>query len=212
MKMNCERFEEIVHEIAAQGRMDAALRSEAFEHARTCERCGELLDAADELNAGVAALARADRSAAAPAWLETKLVAAFRAKHGTPGATGWRVKVWAWSAGAIGIAAMIFAAVTFTPPKEMENGGATPPMNFAALGGKHHVATDASDGSAGFVRLPFADDPSTQNYGIVVRVEVTRSTLAWLGLPAPVSDQGDRITADILINESGLPEAIRLMP
>jgi hypothetical protein len=211
-KMNCEAFEEIVHEIAAERRMDAALRNEGFEHARTCERCGELLDEASELNAGVTALARADRGVEAPAWLETRVVAAFRAKHAPRGATDSRMKLWTWSAGAIGVAAMIFAAVAFTPSKEMEKGGATPAMSFAALGGNHHVATDPTDDAAGFIRLPFADDPSTQDYGIVVRLEVSRATLAWLGLPAPVSDQGDRITADILINESGLPEAIRLMP
>lgn len=63
----------------------------------------------------------------------------------------------------------------------------------------------------GFMALPFADDLSTIEYGAVVRLQLSRADLAWYGLPVPISDSGQKITADLFVNGSGTPEAIRLV-
>jgi hypothetical protein len=63
----------------------------------------------------------------------------------------------------------------------------------------------------GFLALPYADDLSTVEYGAVVRMQMSRADLAWLGLPVPVSDSGQKIVADLFVNGSGTPEAIRLV-
>jgi hypothetical protein len=63
----------------------------------------------------------------------------------------------------------------------------------------------------GFLPLPFADEFSTIRYGVVVRMQMSRSDLAWLGLPVSVNDSGQKVVADLFVNESGVPEAIRLV-
>jgi hypothetical protein len=63
----------------------------------------------------------------------------------------------------------------------------------------------------GFFALPYADDLSTIQYGAIVRLQLSRADLAWYGLPVPISDSGQKITADLLVNGSGTPEAIRLV-
>ena len=63
----------------------------------------------------------------------------------------------------------------------------------------------------GFLALPYADDLSTVQYGAIVRLQLSRADLAWYGLPVPISDSGQKITADLFVNGSGTPEAIRLV-
>jgi hypothetical protein len=63
----------------------------------------------------------------------------------------------------------------------------------------------------GFLALPYADDLSTIQYGAIVRLQLSRADLAWYGLPVPISDSGQKITADLFVNGSGTPEAIRLV-
>jgi hypothetical protein len=63
----------------------------------------------------------------------------------------------------------------------------------------------------GFLPLPYADDFSTIEYGAIVRMQMTRADLAWLGLPVPISDTGEKVVADLFVNGSGTPEAIRLV-
>jgi len=63
----------------------------------------------------------------------------------------------------------------------------------------------------GFLALPYADDLSTIEYGAIVRLQMSRADLAWYGLPVPISDTGEKIVADLFVNGSGTPEAIRLV-
>jgi hypothetical protein len=63
----------------------------------------------------------------------------------------------------------------------------------------------------GFLALPYADDLSTIEYGAIVRLQMSRADLAWLGLPVPISDNGEKVVADLFVNGSGTPEAIRLV-
>lgn len=63
----------------------------------------------------------------------------------------------------------------------------------------------------GFLALPYADDLSTIEYGAIVRMQMSHADLAWLGLPVPISDNGEKVVADLFVNGSGTPEAIRLV-
>jgi hypothetical protein len=63
----------------------------------------------------------------------------------------------------------------------------------------------------GFLALPYADDLSTIEYGAIVRLQMSRADLAWLGLPVSISDNGEKVVADLFVNGSGTPEAIRLV-
>ena len=64
---------------------------------------------------------------------------------------------------------------------------------------------------ARFVSLPYADDPATLEGGAVVRVVLSGSALASLGMPVPDLELTDQIPADILLSEDGAPQAVRLV-
>jgi hypothetical protein len=64
-----------------------------------------------------------------------------------------------------------------------------------------------------FVPLPDADQIGPDDLGVVVRVQLTRSSLAELGYPVvdtPDPDE-DLISADVLVGEDGWPRAVRLV-
>ncbi len=86
----------------------------------------------------------------------------------------------------------------------------------ARPGGNRHEALPVSEPnaiySASFVPLPYADDAADLQDGTVVQVVLPRSALASFGLPASVyAGYSERVPADLILNEDGTPEAIRLV-
>src|SRR5258706_10142055 len=75
--MNCQRFEDVVNDIAREQIIDAGLRSEAIEHSERCERCGEKLEDQRALTLHLHSLAENMKSAGAPARVEARLLAKF---------------------------------------------------------------------------------------------------------------------------------------
>ncbi len=95
-----------------------------------------------------------------------------------------------------------------------------PPMETVAAPTQNHLVAvhrprknlaDPEKTLTGFLALPYADDISTIEFGAIVRLQMSRADLAWYGLPVPISDNGQKITADLFVNGSGTPEAIRLV-
>lgn len=95
-----------------------------------------------------------------------------------------------------------------------------PPMQTVAAVTQNHLVaahrpkknlSEQETTLTGFLALPYADDLSTVEYGAIVRLQMSRADLAWYGLPVPISDGGQKITADLFVNGSGTPEAIRLV-
>jgi hypothetical protein len=68
-----------------------------------------------------------------------------------------------------------------------------------------------SQDATGFVSLPYAADPATLEDGAVVRVVLSRSALASLGLPVADVGASEQVPADIVLSEDGAPQAIRLV-
>jgi hypothetical protein len=68
-----------------------------------------------------------------------------------------------------------------------------------------------SEYATAFVPLPYADDTNTLDGGSVVRVVLSRPALASLGMPVTDLGATDRIPADIVLSEDGVPQAIRLV-
>src|SRR6266403_306778 len=75
--MNCQRFEDVVNDIAREQIIDAGLRSEAIEHSERCERCGEKLEDQRAMTLQLHSLAENMKSAGAPARVEARLLAKF---------------------------------------------------------------------------------------------------------------------------------------
>lgn len=150
-----------------------------------------------------------------------------------------RFATWTWAALALAAAAIILAVI-FLPrmihhdssPEIAKQTPANPSLPAVNAGKPAPVAASAPAESpkhldamhkpkkhlsepektlTGFLALPYADDLSTVEYGAVVRMQMSRADLAWLGLPVPVSDSGQKIVADLFVNGSGTPEAIRLV-
>ncbi|HEX5890104.1 MAG TPA: hypothetical protein VFY61_15450 [Pyrinomonadaceae bacterium] len=132
--MNCQRFEQVVSELARGQMMEAEVRSEAQAHSKECERCSARLRDEETLTRGLQWLAGDMESLAAPAELELKLREAFRERRvvapvvvGSSRSRYWLVAVAAVLLLAISVGAMWWGSETpqesvaeKTPPKPAE--------------------------------------------------------------------------------------------
>ena len=78
--MNCQRFENVVSELARGQMMAAEQRSEALAHSHACEECAARLRDEENLTRGLRSLAAEMDQFAAPDSVETNLLEAFRAR------------------------------------------------------------------------------------------------------------------------------------
>jgi hypothetical protein len=62
-----------------------------------------------------------------------------------------------------------------------------------------------------FVPVPFTGAISSDDPGMVVRVQLTRSSLAQLGYPVAETPDEDLIFADVLVGEDGWPRGVKLI-
>jgi hypothetical protein len=75
--MNCQRFEEVVNDIARERIIDAAARAEALSHGDKCERCAGRLEDERAITLQLRGLAENMESAGAPERVEERLLVAF---------------------------------------------------------------------------------------------------------------------------------------
>lgn len=107
------------------------------------------------------------------------------------------------------VAQTVVAQTKITPPTQSV--GPVVQKHFTASRKLKRNPSEQETTLTGFLALPYADDISTIEYGAIVRLQMSRADLAWYGLPVPISDNGQKITADLFVNGSGTPEAIRLV-
>jgi hypothetical protein len=117
--MNCQRFEQLVSELARGQMMEAELRGEALAHSENCEHCLARLRDEEKLTRGLQMLTAEMETLAAPAEMELKLREAFRTRHiATPMAVSssrsryWLVAVAAMLLVALSVAAMWWSSDT----------------------------------------------------------------------------------------------------
>jgi len=146
--MNCQNFESIINELARQQMMEANAREQALAHTSECGVCALRLADERALTQKLGAVTGEMNEMAAPARIETELLAAFRkhkfanqfTKRGRSAIHDWRY--WATAVAAvllivIGIAAMRSRQApvatqnpyvpTFQPTIANTNKGAEPP-------------------------------------------------------------------------------------
>jgi hypothetical protein len=75
--MNCQRFEELVNDIAREQMLDVSVRREALAHSSECKQCGLRLEDEHAITLRLRNFASGFGSVGAPARLETQLLAAF---------------------------------------------------------------------------------------------------------------------------------------
>lgn len=143
--MNCQRFEDVVSDIAREQILDVTVRSEALGHSRECEHCAARLE--DELAIGLDLrnFANSFESVGAPARVEGQLLAVFEERSLVKSQPAMmsrpRYLPQYWMAGIAALLLIVFAFAVFrarqaAPAKEKANDllavRPTPPGNPAA--------------------------------------------------------------------------------
>jgi hypothetical protein len=228
MEMTCREFDEIVHAFVRMELLDVNLREAALEHAAHCELCSERLADATALAEASEAMARNWRNEEAPAHVEAGLLASFRHQHRR--ATWRRTLEWA----AVGAAAAVLLIFLWTtggrsrvespqsPRKDVSSqtdmpqdakATETPKQDAAELVADAAVADSANETyvASDFVPVPYTGAISADDPGMIVRVQLTRSSLAQLGYPVAEAPDEDLILADVLVGEDGWPRGVKLI-
>lgn len=213
--MNCSQFEEILHDLDRPGTRGLALRDVALAHAEICTPCAQLMTDAESLDFSLQVIATRDALLQAPPRIEANLLKEFRVQNAAVAGRKMQGRL-----AALSVAAAILLALGLSlrhgsaPGAQPGSNSGASEVNATAQIEPVEVADNRmldSQDATGFVSLPYAADPATLEDGAVVRVVLSRSALASLGLP--VSDVGasEQVPADIVLSEDGAPQAIRLV-
>jgi len=230
-EMTCNEFEEVVHGFVHMELLDVTVREAALEHAAHCAECSERMADATVLAEASEAMGENLRGQEAPPRIEATLLAAFRSHHRR---MSWqRALEWA-SVGAAAAVLLLFlwigngkrkAQSSPVTRKDVSSQSTLPmqaevsePMKVEGKTAATAAPSPMEDASSSepyvasdFVPVPYtgaivADDP-----GMVVRVQLTRASLAQLGYPVAETPDEDLILADVLVGEDGWPRGVKLI-
>ena len=224
--MNCEEFAAVVHEVAreearvGQTTLSAAEAVSARFHAETCEACAARLNEARSVASGLKIVAEDSAKAEARPYVEMAVLDAFREHQRTRARLESRRSRWplGWAEWvAMGAAAAALLAVggwkfAHRHPAMMN----TPVLTATAnnVNASVESAADSQESAAqdsDFVPLPYGEDLSADDAGVVVRVSMTRDALESLGYPVNEMRGQDLVQADLVVGEDGWPRAVRLV-
>jgi hypothetical protein len=214
-RMDCGQFEEVVHDLDRPGTPGLAMRETALGHAEACSRCARLMTEAESLDFSLQSLAVRDASSHAPPHIESSLIREFRRQKAASSRRRMQ-----WGMAALGTVAAVLLALGIS----LRHAGTPAANTRLASGVSAEVAgtspegievaenqSNDSENATAFVSLPYATDPETLEGGAVVRVLLSRSALASLGLPVANMEATEQIPADIVLSEDGAPQSIRLV-
>lgn len=228
-QMTCREFAEVVHDFVRMDLLDVNGREAVLEHAAHCDACAQRL-------AEAVALAEASQMAGesvaeehAPPRIEAVLLAAFREHH--PGVSWRRTFEWV-GVGAAAVVLLAFLWITVGRSKEQP----TPAQkkepisqpNFpvdarvspaqkpesavpSVLAAGAYAADSETYAASDFVPVPFAGAITADDPGMIVRVQLTRASLAQLGYPLAETPGEELISADVLVGEDGWPRGVKLI-
>ena len=228
-QMTCREFTEVVHDFVRMDLLDVNEREAVLEHAAHCDACSQRL-------AEAVALAEASQMAGesvaeehAPPRIEAVVVAAFRDHHQK---ASWRRTIEWVAVGAAAAVLLAFLWITASGSK----GQSTPVQkkepisqpNFpvdarvspaqkpdsairGVPAGRAHSAGNQAYAASDFVPVPFAGAVTADDPGMIVRVQLTRASLAQLGYPLAETPGEELISADVLVGEDGWPRGVKLI-
>jgi len=229
--MTCREFDEVVHGFVRMELLDVSLREAVIEHAAHCDNCAERLGEAGVLAEITETAAGSVREQQAPPNVEAALLSAFRNQSWRRRVALWRGFEWAAAVAAAAILAVILwtssnhskVQSTPTPTKDLSS-HSNEPLDASGLGssatGEFDQATELEASNADaegtysmsdFVPVPFTDGIEPEDPGMVVRVQLTRASLAELGYPVAEAPDEDLIRADVWVDQDGWPRGVRLV-
>ena len=131
--MNCQRFENVVGELARGQMMEADVRAEALAHSDECEHCLARLRDEERLTRGLQMLAADMESTSAPAELENKLLEAFRNRNVVVpmASTQSRSRYWLIAVAAVLLVAISAVAMWWRSDKPQQQVAEKPPAQKA---------------------------------------------------------------------------------
>ena len=128
--MNCQKFEQVVGDLARGRMMEAEMRREGLAHAEECEICEARLRDEETLTRGLQLLAADMESLSAPPEMESKLREAFRSRSTVVplAARSVRPRYWWAAVAAVLLLAMTVAAAWWrSTTSQQEVANQTPP-------------------------------------------------------------------------------------
>ncbi|MDZ4802374.1 MAG: hypothetical protein SGI92_29795 [Bryobacteraceae bacterium] len=173
-------------------------------------------------------LREADAGAQAPEFMETRLRAAFRENHAVkPWWQAWRLWAGIAMAGLITCAVVyrvapvpIAAKVPSAPapvPQPVVAASETPAKAKAPRPTPRRrtepvpAVTASTTEAEEFYAIPYAPPITAQDRGEVIRVRLPRQSLRSMGFPVNPERLFERVPADVLVGEDGIPRGIRLI-
>ncbi len=227
--MTCREFDEVVHGFVRMELLDVTLREAVIEHAAHCDNCAERLGEAGVLAEITETAAGRVRGQQTPPNVEAALLSAFRNQRRR--VTLWRGFEWAATVAAAAMLAGILwtssnhSKVQSTPtPRKGVSSQSKEPLDASGLGSSEAgeadqaIELEASNGvtegtysMSEFVPVPFTDGIEPEDPGMVVRVQLTRASLAELGYPVAEAPDEDLIRADVWVDQDGWPRGVRLV-
>lgn len=224
--MNCEGFAKVVHEVAREdtraGRktLSAAEAISARFHAETCEACAARLNEARAVVSGLKIIAENATNNEARPYVEMAVLDAFREHQRMQervqcrrGRARLRWAEWI----TVSAAAAVLLAVGAWKFSHWHAAGMGPRVSSVMASNVNAGAEQAADSQAraaqdsDFVPLPYGEDFSADDAGVVVRVSMSRSALESLGYPVAEGNSQDVVQADLIVGEDGWPRAVRLV-
>jgi hypothetical protein len=229
--MTCREFDEVVHGFVRMELLDVSLREAVIEHAAHCDNCAQRMGEAAVLAEVTEAASGSIHDLQAPSNVEATLLSAFRNQRWGRDTVVRRTFAWAAAGAAVAtLAAALWISSTRSevqpspaPRKDVSSQSnepldATAPASSqpdeTAPGTELEVSNAAATGTyslADFVPVPFADRIGPEDPGMVVRVQLTRASLAELGYPVDEVYSSDWVRADVLVGQDGWPRGVRLV-
>jgi hypothetical protein len=228
-EMTCREFDEVVHGFVRMELLDVNVREAALEHATHCELCSQRMADAAALVEASEMLGRSARGEEAPPQVEASVLAAFRSHHRR---ASWRRRVeWA-SVGAAAAVLLVFLWTSNgrskrepspTPRKDVSSQSGMPLEAKTAATSEQDDAAPATEAeipeapvnepyaASDFVPVPFTGSITSDDPGMIVRVQLTRASLAQLGYPVAETPDEDLILADVLVGVDGWPRGVKLI-
>jgi len=229
-EMTCREFDEVVHGFVRMELLDVSAREAALEHAAHCELCSQRMADAAALADASETAGRIAREEQTPPHVEASLLAAFRNHHRR---ASWR-RTLEWAS--VGAAAAVLLVFLWTVSgrskgqsslpalkKDVTSQSGMPLAGKTSATSKQNEAAPAADTAVAdvpvsetyvasdFVPVPFTGAITADDPGMIVRVQLTRSSLAQLGYPVAETPDEDLILADVLVGEDGWPRGVKLI-
>jgi len=226
-EMTCREFDEVVHGFVRMELLDVNVREAALEHAAHCELCSQRMADAAALAEASETAGRISREDQTPPHVEAALLAAFRNHHRR---ASWRRGLeWA----GVGAAAAVLLVFLWTvsgrsrgqnspPPRkdvssqsgmplEAKAPASTKQGEVAPAAAVKDAPVNESYAASDFVPVPFTGAIAADDPGMILRVQLTRASLAQLGYPVAETPDEDLILADVLVGEDGWPRGVKLI-